>query len=63
MIEPLGNTPIHIIFRLRLSSKWRIRAMGELHNSLNAFFPLLFVVDGEEGFQEIQFYDIFWQTF
>ena len=28
-IEPLGNTYIHIIFRSRLSSKWRIRAMGE----------------------------------
>ena len=30
IIEPLGNTPIHIIFRSRLSSKWRIHAMGEL---------------------------------
>ena len=33
MIEPLGNTPIHIILRSRLSSKWRIRAMGELRTS------------------------------
>ena len=28
-IEPLGNTSIHMIFRSRLSSKWRILAMGE----------------------------------
>ena len=29
-IEPLGNTSIHIIFRTRLSLKWRILVMGEL---------------------------------
>ena len=34
-IETLGNTSIQIMFRLRLSSKWRIRAMGELTDTLS----------------------------
>ena len=33
----LGKKPIHIIFRSRLSSKWQIRAIGEL-------YPILFVL-------------------
>ena len=57
-IEPVGNTYIHIIFRSRLSSKWRIPCDGRishLHPVFNlfvhpfihsSFYPRLHVLRG-----------------
>ena len=41
-IEPLDNASIHILVRSRLSSKWRIRAMGEYLRTCNylAYFQM-----------------------